>query len=65
MNFNPNVYKTTIEISSSETNQFCFYDDSSVEISKSVAYSRKISGDTFFGDPIKSIVFLKKFLIVY
>ena len=54
-NFNPSYYNETLEISSAETNQFCFYDDSGVEI-KNSSYTRKISGDSLLLTPIQAIV---------
>ena len=44
-----------MEISSNKTNQFCFYDDSSIQITNS-SYSKMISGDSEFGDPVKADV---------
>lgn len=61
MNFNPFVYLDKMEISSQQTNTFCFYDDSGVEI-LNTSYSRKISGDSLFGISIEATVlfFYKK-----
>lgn len=58
MNFNPAVYNIKMEVSSSETNMFCFYDDSSVQI-MNTSHSKKITGDSYFGVPIHAIVFFK------
>ena len=58
MNFNPSFYTSVDEISTSESNMYCFYDDSSVSISNT-SYSRQITGDTVFGIPIQATVLLK------
>ena len=58
MNFNPSFYNLSYEVSSSPSNTYCFYDDSTISISNQT-YSRKITGATVFGNPIEATVYFQ------